>query len=108
MGTNYSIAEIKHFARSVSSVAFFLGLLAGSIAPAMAELIVFRVAGVDNISIGATFPDDKVFKLPAESELGVLKSPENTPYVIRGPYEGTLQSCIEKRFRVFGLIVSRC
>jgi len=59
-----------------------------------AELIVSGANGVDSMKIGTKFSDDAVFKLPANSELILLRSPDNTPFIMRGPYEGTLSNYI--------------
>jgi hypothetical protein len=63
-------------------------------APVAAELLVSGAAGIDSMKIGAKFSDDTVFKLPANSELRLLRSPDNTPFIMRGPYEGTLSNYI--------------
>jgi hypothetical protein len=77
-------------------VRFILGVsaLVALTAPVAAELIVSGAAGIDSMRIGAKFSDDTVFKLPANSELRLLRSPDNTPFVMRGPYEGTLSNYI--------------
>jgi hypothetical protein len=75
---------------------FFIGagaLLAVSM-PAAAELLVDGAAGVNSIQPGAKFSDDTVFKLPANAEIRLLRSPDNTPFVMHGPFEGTLSSYI--------------
>ena len=62
--------------------------------PAAAELLVAGAAGMDSVKVGSAYSDDHVFKLPASSELRLLRSPDNTPFVMRGPYEGTLSNFI--------------
>jgi len=61
---------------------------------AVAELLVSGTAGVGGLAVGAKFSDDYVFRLPANSELRLLRAPDNTPFVMRGPYEGTLSNYI--------------
>jgi hypothetical protein len=61
---------------------------------AAAELVVSAVKGTD-VAVGARFPDEHVFRLPARSELQLLKSPDNAPFVMRGPFQGTLSNYIE-------------
>jgi hypothetical protein len=62
--------------------------------PAAAELLVSGATGLDNVRTGAKFSDDTVFKLPANAELKLLRSSDNTPFVMRGPFEGTLSNYI--------------
>jgi hypothetical protein len=62
--------------------------------PVAAEVVVSGVTGVD-VAVGARFPDEHVFKLPARSELQLLKAPDNTPFVMRGPFQGTLLNYID-------------
>jgi hypothetical protein len=62
---------------------------------ATAELLVSGAAGVGGLAVGGKYADDYVFRLPANSELRLLRSPDNTPFVMRGPYEGTLSSYVE-------------
>jgi hypothetical protein len=71
-----------------------IGLVAALSQSAQAELLVQDVTGVQGVSVGATFPDDHVFKLPAKSQLRLVKSPDNLPFVMRGPFEGTLSKFI--------------
>jgi hypothetical protein len=59
-----------------------------------AELLVSEAVGVPAAAIGAKFSDDHVFRLPANSELRILRAPENSLFVMRGPYEGTLSQFI--------------
>jgi hypothetical protein len=61
---------------------------------ATAELLVSGTAGVGGLAVGAKYSDDYVFRLPANAELRLLRSPDNTPFVMRGPYEGTLSGYI--------------
>ena len=77
-------------------------------APATAELIVASASGVDSMKIGAKYSDDTVFKLPANSELGLLRSPDNTPFIMRGPYEGTLSNYIANCSGYFAAFRSYC
>ena len=72
-----------------------LGLLAALSQSAKAELLVSSVSGVQGVTVGDRFPDDHVFKLPEKSELRLVKSPENLPFVMHGPYEGTLPKFVE-------------
>jgi len=83
-------------AQSKAVIRFVIGasaLLALTM-PAAAELLVSSAAGIDTMKIGAKFSDDTVFKLPANSELRLLRSPDNTPFIMHGPYEGTLSNYI--------------
>jgi hypothetical protein len=59
-----------------------------------AELLASGAIGVPAVTFGAKFSDDHVFKLPANSELRILRSPENSLFVMHGPYEGTLSKFI--------------
>jgi hypothetical protein len=61
---------------------------------AEAELQVSGAIGVPGVTFGARFSDDHVFRLPAKSELRILRSPDNSPFVMHGPYEGTLSKFI--------------
>ena len=76
------------------------GLILGMTLPVMisgsarAELLVSDVVGVPAVTIGAKFSDDHVFRLPANSELKILRAPENSLFVMHGPYEGTLSQFI--------------
>jgi hypothetical protein len=72
-----------------------IGLVAALSQSAQAELLVQSVTGVQGVTVGATFPDDHVFKLPAKSGLKLVKSPDNLPFVMHGPFEGTLSKFIE-------------
>jgi hypothetical protein len=63
-------------------------------ASAEAELQVSDAVGVPAVTIGAKFSDDHVFRLPADSELRILRAPENSLFIMHGPYEGTLSQFI--------------
>lgn len=71
-----------------------IGLMAASSHSAQAELFVSGVTGVQGVTVGETFSDNHVFKLPAKSELKLVKSPDNLPFVMHGPFEGTLSKFI--------------
>lgn len=71
-----------------------IGLAAALSQPAQAELLVSGVIGVQGVTVGETFTDDHVFKLPVKSELRLIKSPDNLPFVMHGPFEGTLSKFI--------------
>jgi hypothetical protein len=77
-------------------IRFILGVsaLVALTAPAAAELIVAGAAGITSMKIGAKYSDDTVFTLPANSELRLLKLPDNAPFTMRGPFEGTLSNYI--------------
>src|SRR5215831_10263261 len=77
------------------SLVFGVALLAAAASPVAAELLVTGVRGV-GVAVGDRLPDSHVFKLPAHSKLQLLKSQDNSPYVMRGPFEGTLSSFVEK------------
>jgi hypothetical protein len=62
---------------------------------ATAELLVSGVRGIDGEVIGATFPDDHVFNLPANFELSLRNVQTNASYIMREPNEGTLSHFIE-------------
>jgi hypothetical protein len=85
-----------------------IGLVAGLSQSAQAELLVQRVTGVQGVTVGATFPDDHVFKLPAKSELLLVKSPDNLPFVMHGPFEGPLSKFIESCSGVLAITRSYC
>jgi hypothetical protein len=95
---------------SKTVVRFVLGVsvLALLSAPTTAELLVSGAAGVDGLSVGAKFSDDHVFKLPANGEIRLLKSPDNTPFVMRGPYEGTLSNFISSCNGLLASVRSYC
>jgi hypothetical protein len=76
-------------------VAIGMSALAVLSNPVAAELLVSGASGIDGFAVGAKFSDDYVFKLPAKSELRLLRSPDNTPFVMHGPFEGTLSHFIE-------------
>jgi len=61
---------------------------------ARAELLVLRTSGATGAAVGDRLSDDYVFKLPSNSELRLLKRPDNSPFVMRGPFEGTLSSFV--------------
>ena len=62
---------------------------------AEAELLVSGARGIEGVAVGAVFPDDYVFKLPANSELRLRNAQSNASYVMRGPFEGTLLHFVE-------------
>jgi hypothetical protein len=80
--------------RSKMVIRFILGItaLVALTAPVAAEVIVAGAAGIDSMKIGAKYSDDTVFKLPANSELRLLR--DGAPYTMRGPFEGTLSNYI--------------
>jgi hypothetical protein len=82
--------------QSKTVVRFIFGVsaLVAFTTPVAAELIVASTAGITTVKIGAKYSDDTVFKLPANSELRLLKSPDNAPFTMRGPFEGTLSNYI--------------
>jgi hypothetical protein len=80
-------ACIAYFVLSTTA----LMALSGS---AAAELVVSAAKGV-GMDVGARFPDGHVFRLPARSELHLLKSPDNAPFIMRGPFQGTLSNYID-------------
>jgi hypothetical protein len=71
-----------------------IGLVAALSQSAQAELLVSGVTGVQGVTVGQTFSDDHVFKLPMKSELKLVKSPDNLPFVMHGPFEGTLSKFV--------------
>lgn len=79
-----------------------------SFGSARAELLVSDVTGVEDITPGARFPDDHVFKLPLRSEIRLIRLPDNTPFVMRGRYEGTLSKFIKDCAGFFGSLTSYC
>jgi hypothetical protein len=87
---------INLMVQSKMVIRFIVGVsaLVALTAPVAAELIVSGAAGIDSMKVGAKFSDDAVFKLPANSELILLRSPDNTPFIMHGPYEGTLSNYI--------------
>jgi hypothetical protein len=95
--------EVVHLVLSLNLV---LGIL--NIGSARAELLVRDVTGIDSITPGARFPDDYVFKLPARSEIRLIRLPDQTPFVIRGRYEGTLSKFMKVCQGLYGSIASYC
>jgi hypothetical protein len=95
---------------STSALRFMIGVSAvlAISNPAAAELLVSSAAGVSGVTVGAKFADDYVFRLPANSELRLLRSPDNTPFVMRGPYEGTLPNFIATCNGYFAAMKSYC
>jgi hypothetical protein len=85
-----------------------VGLVAALSQSVQAELLVSGVMGVQGVSVGATFPDDHIFKLPAKSELRLLKSPDNLPFVMHGPFEGTLSKFIASCSGVLAVTRTHC
>jgi hypothetical protein len=83
--------------RSKQTIRLVLGaaLLAASLSSAAAELLVTSARGV-GVAVGDRLPDNHVFRLPAHSKLQLLKTQDNSPYVMRGPFEGTLSNFIGK------------
>src|SRR5262245_34436221 len=61
-----------------------------------AELRVSKTTGMRVVIVGAAFPDDFVFELSDKSELRLLQLPHGTPFVMRGPYKGTLRDYVAK------------
>jgi hypothetical protein len=74
---------------------FSIGLLTSLSQSARAELLVSGVTGVQGVAIGDRYSDDHVFKLSTKSELRLIKSPDNSLFIMHGPYEGTLSKFIE-------------
>jgi hypothetical protein len=85
-----------------------IGLVATISQSAQAELLVQSVKEVQGVTVSATFPDDHVFKLTAKSELRLLKSPDDLPFIMHGPFEGTLQQFIENCSGLIGVTRSYC
>jgi hypothetical protein len=80
--------------KAILRFAIALGAFAALSNAATAELLISGAAGTNAVAVGAKFSDDYVFRLPANSELRLLRSPDNAPFVMRGPYEGTLSNYI--------------
>ena len=85
-----------------------IGLVAAHSQSAQAELLVSGVTGVQGVMVGETFSDEHVFKLPAKSELKLIKSPDNLPFVMHGPFEGTLSRFIASCSGVLAVTRSHC
>jgi hypothetical protein len=85
-----------------------IALVAALSQSAQAELLVQSVTGVQGVTVGATFADDHIFKLPARSELRLVKSPDNLPFVMHGPFEGTLSKFITNCSGVLAVTRSYC
>jgi hypothetical protein len=83
-----------------------LGLV--GLGSARAELLVSDVTGVEGITPGARFPDDHVFKLLPRSEIKLIKLPDNIPFVMRGPYEGTLSKFVRDCHGALSPVHSYC
>lgn len=79
-----------------------------SLGSARAELLVSDVTGLEGVTRGARYPDDHVFKLPPRSEIRLIRLPDNTPFVMRGRYEGTLSKFIKDCAGFFGSLTSYC
>jgi hypothetical protein len=75
---------------------FAVSLLMIFSSAARAELLVSDAIAVAGVAVGAKFPDVHVFKLSATSVLKILRSLDNLLFVMRGPYEGTLSTFIER------------
>jgi hypothetical protein len=73
-----------------------------------AELLVSDSVGVGAVTVGAKYSDDHIFKLPPKSELSILRSSDNSLFVMRGPYEGTLSKFIESCSGLLAPIRSYC
>jgi hypothetical protein len=84
-----------------------VALLAAAANPAAAELLVTGARGV-GVAVGDRLPDNHVFKLPAHSKLQLLKTQDNSPYVMRGPFEGTLSNFIGKCSGILASTRSYC
>jgi hypothetical protein len=95
-------------AKAMIRVAFGVGALVALINPATAELLISGAAGLNGFAVGAKFTDDHVFKLPPNSEIRLLRSPDNTPFVMRGPYEGTLSHFIDNCNGILASVRSYC
>jgi hypothetical protein len=85
-----------------------IGLMVALSQSAQAELLVSGVSAVQGVTVGATFPDDHVFKLSAKSELKLLKSPDNLPFVMHGPFEGTLSKFVASCSGVLAVTRRHC
>lgn len=58
---------------------------------ARAELVVSTATKSPGVEVGAKFPDEQVFDLPAEAELRLLRTPSGAQFEMRGPFKGTLE-----------------
>jgi hypothetical protein len=85
-----------------------IGMVAALSQSAQAELLVSGVTGVQGVTVGETFTDDHVFKLPAKSELKLIKSPDNLPFVMHGPFEGTLSKFVASCSGVLAVTRRQC
>jgi hypothetical protein len=85
-----------------------IGLVVALSQSAQAELLVSGVTRVQGVTVGETFTDDHVFKLPAKSELRLVKSPDNLPFVMHGPFEGTLSKFIASCSGVLAVTRAHC
>jgi hypothetical protein len=85
-----------------------IGLVVAPSQSAQAELLVSGVTGIQGVTVGETFSDDHVFKLPTKSELKLVKSPDNLPFVMHGPFEGTLSKFIASCSGVLAVTRSYC
>ena len=97
-----SLLGISFLGASILGVSFLLAV------PAAAEVLVAGARGPDAIAVGTRFPDDHVFKLPANSEIRVLRSPDNTPFIMRGPFEGTLSNYVASCSGYLAAVRSYC
>lgn len=57
--------------------------------PAAAGIEITR-STAPGLKVGARLADDAILKVPAGTEISVLKTPENTTHTIRGEHDGTL------------------
>jgi hypothetical protein len=73
-----------------------------------AELLVSNVIAVRDITPGTRLPDDYVFKLSRRSEIRLIKLPDNIQFVLRGPYEGTLEKFVSDCRGLFGAWTNYC
>jgi hypothetical protein len=83
----------------ISSSAPVLGLAVclafGFAVPALAEIEVTE-STAPAIKTGTTLPDDAQFNVPDGATVSLMKKPGNTPFVIKGPYQGTLAGYLQK------------
>ena len=85
-------------------------IVAGSIpiTDAFADLIVVSSSNAPGVTARDTLKDDHIFDLSDKSEVNVIRSKDDAPFTLRGPFKGTIDTFVYRCTGVFRFVHSYC
>jgi hypothetical protein len=88
---------------------FTSAMIASSTATtALADLIVVSSSSAPGVTASDTLKDDHIFDLGDKSEVSVIRSKDNVPFTLHGPFKGTIDTFVSHCTGMFRFVYSYC